>query len=812
MLKNYLTVALRNLLRNKVYSLINILGLSIGMVCCILAIIVIRHELGYDRFHTQGDRIYRILRERVGAANRQVRWLTSGALARAVEADFPEISRASKCRIYPVKIRQGNRVFDQQLQGQIDENFFEVFDFPFVKGNPETALSQPYSAVITEEMAARLFGREDPIGKVLTIVERYYGGDYTITGILKDIPAASSIQFDLLHATDGRTDEAKIDWTAWQGRVQQAGIETFVLLAPGHSVQELERKLPEFLERHMGKEVRSNITYRLQPLLRMRLFARSDYGLIEGGDIRSLYLFADVALIILTIACINFVNLATARSAGRAREVGLRKVVGAHRGQLIRQFLCESLLLALFAFLLALLLADLVLPRFNALAEGQFTLTWGALLRLLPLLLVAVLGVGLAAGIYPAFYLSRFEPAGVLKGSLTGSGRSRFRQTLVVFQFAISILLIIWTTVVYRQLEYIQSKQLGFDREHFIILPLFLLDRENKTNQDPWLAARYNVVKQAFLESPNVLSATAFRFLPGQSGGFVRIVKPEGHEATEWRMPVQEADESFPEAFQIELLAGRTFSPRIERDRTYAYILNETAVKALGWTVEDAVGRRFGRARSEEDAKGTVIGVVKDFHYTSLRKKIEPAAIAYRQWFYNFLGLRVRGENIPSTLAFLEQKWTTFMPPDLPFTFSFLNDEIDAAYRSEKRLGQIVSAFSTLAIFLACLGLFGLATFSAETRTREIGVRKVLGASVSGIVLLLSKEFLKLVIVANLIAWPFAYYAMTLWLQNFAYRVDLHLWIFLLGGLITFGVALATVGYQAVKAATANPVDAIRYE
>ena len=595
--------------------------------------------------------------------------------------------------------------------------------------------------------------------------------------------------------------------------MQQAGIQTFIRLREGHRVEDLERKLPELIERHMGPEVRAILTYRLQPLLRRHLYSLRDYGLPSEGDIRSLYIFAGIALLILAIACINFVNLATARSAGRAREVGMRKVLGAFRRQLVGQFLGESLLLTFAALVLAGVLAHLALPRLNDLIQGRYVLTLEVLLALLPGLLAVGLVVGLTAGFYPALYLSAFQPAVVFQsGSGSKPRGSRLRKILVVFQFAISILLIVSTDVVYRQLAYIGDRKLGFQKEHMVVLPIFVMDRESKTNNDPWLVARYNTVKDLFRQHPGILAASAFRFLPGQGGGFVRIVAPEGQEGTEWRMPVQEADERFFEAFGIQILAGRTFSPQIERDRTHAYILNQTAVTALGWTPEDAVGRRFGRARSEEDRKGTVIGVVKDFHYASLHEHIQPAAMAYRQRFYNFLILRIRAENIPETLAFCETTWKSLMAPDQPFTFSFLDGEIDALYRSDRQFGRIFGVFSTLAIFLACLGLFGLAAFTAEQRTREFGIRKVLGASVSGLVLLLSREMTWLVLLANLIAWPAAYVAMNRWLQGFAYRVDLSVGPFLLGGILALLIALVTVGYHAVRSATTNPADTLRYE
>ena len=807
MFTNYLTIARRNLWAHKRDALIDVLGLSVGMACCAMAYLVIHHEMSYDRFHPNAHRIYRVLRERVSNEQTQVRWLTSGALARTLEAEIPEVERASKNRIYPVVARYGERALTL-AQGQVDAQFFDLFHFPFARGNAE-ALAQPYRIAITQAAAERLFGADDPMGKVIALQARYYGGDYTVVAILQTPPQTSSIPFDLLHMTLGRTELAKVDWTEWQGRVQQAGIETFVALREGVQARELEGKISGIIERHMGAEVRRSLSYRLQALTRMRLYGWRDYRLDSGGDIRTLYLLGAIAALVLAIAAINFVNLATARSMNRAREMGMRKVVGAQRGSLILQLLCETVALAFLALIIALPLARIGLAEWGHLMGGPYHLSARMAMDLLPGLIVFAFVVGIAAGIFPAVSLSASSPVDALKGIAHGSG-ARLRQVLIVAQFAVAILLMVVTDIVYRQLDYIQRKDLGFEKEHLVLLPIFRMDRDAKTDRDPWLAADYQTVKQAFLQRAQVVSAAAFRFLPGRDGGgFVRIVKPEGHEQTEWRMPVQEADEHFFRTLGVPLLAGRAFSPEIARDRTHAYILNETAVHALGWTVQDAVGRRFGRARSEDDAKGEVIGVVADFHYASLRERVEPAAFAYRQWFYNYLALRVR--DFPTARPFLERTWDAFMPPDLPFTFSFLDRELHAIYAAERTLGQTVAAFAGLAVLLACLGLFGLAAFTAERRTREIGVRKALGASVASIVLTLSKAFLKLVLVANLIAWPIAYYLTNLWLQNFAYRAPLSAWPFVLSGLLALLVALLAVGTHAVGAARIDPVKTLKH-
>ena len=808
MLSNYFTIACRNLWSHKRDTLINLLSLIVGLSCCVMAIVIISCEMSYDRFHPDVHRIYRVLRERVSNEQTQVRWLTSGALARTLEAEMPEVELASKNRIYPVVVRYEDRELTL-AQGQVDDRFFELFHFPFAMGDA-SALAQPYRIAITQSAAERLFGEADPIGKVITIRERYYGGDYTVVAVLQTPPKFSSIQFDLLHFTNGRTVEAVFDWTQWRGLVQQAGIETFVRLRDGVDAGEFEAKMSGVIERHMGADVRRILSFRLQPLARLHLHGVRDYNLPSGGNVQTLYLFAAIAALVLAIAAINFVNLATARSMYRAREVGMRKVVGARRGQLVQQFLCETVLLALLAVVVAVPLARIALSELSARTDAHYALDASMLFVLLPGLLGLAVFVGLMAGVYPAFYFSGFRPADVLKGVAYLPG-ARLRQVLVVAQFAIAILLVIVADVIYRQLDYIQYKDLGFDKEHLVLLPIFKLDRRLKTNDDPWLVAQYNTVKQAFLVHPDVVSASAFRFLPGRDGGgFVRIVKPEGQDHTEWRMPVQEADEDFFATFGVPIIAGRMFSPGVERDRTHAYILNETAVRVLGWTVEDAVGRRFGRARSEEDARGTVIGVIADFHYASLREPIGPAVFAYRQWFYDYLALRVR--DFPEARPFLEETWDTFMPADKPFEFTFLDDELDAIYRMERVLGQAVTAFAGLVCLLACLGLFGLAAFTAERRRREIGIRKVLGASVSSVVLLLSKAFLKLVLVANLIAWPVAYYLTNTYLQNFAYRASLSLWPFVFAGLLALLIALLTVGTQAFRVAHTNPVEILRQE
>jgi putative ABC transport system permease protein len=723
-----------------VHSAVNILGLAIGMACCILILLLVQHEFSSNRFHTQADRIYRLVREThkpEGSAS--VNQGTSGALAPALLNEFPDIQQAVRLWITEARVRANQKDF-KQVFCLADKSFGEVFTFPLAKGNWQTALHDPSSAVITEQMAQLYFGNENPIGKTI-IVEHWHleENTYTVTGVIADLPGHSTLQFACL-ATAVSGEIANRHWRTWVPIHIWRPIETYALLSEGSDASGLEKKLPDLMTRHMGEKVSAQNTYHLQPLHRIHLYSGVDYDLKSDGDIHQIYLLSVIAFAILLIACINFMNLSTARSAARCQEIGVRKIVGAHRRQLIFQFLGESLLLAFTGLLLASTLVELALPVFNDFTGKHLSLIENT--NAAPALIGLVLIVGLLAGSYPAFFLSGFQPATVFKGGLTtGVQHVWFRKGLVVFQFAISILLIIGTLAVHRQLDYIRAKELGFDKENIIRIPIFEISRESGEMRK-WLYRDYITVKQAFANHPNILDAAAYRY-PLSYGGNMRTFRAD--EDAEWKMRMQEIDENFLGLFGIELITGRTFSNEIATDYRKGFILNETAVKQLSWTSESAIGKPFQWV--DETREGTVIGVVKDFHFRPLHEKIGPLAMIMRTVLFRYVGLMVQTENLPATLDFLKETWHRFLP-DRPFQFAFVDEAMSEGYLAEIRLSQIYTTFSLLAIFVACLGLFALASYTAEQRTKEIGIRKVLGASMPDILLLLSKEFMKLVLMA----------------------------------------------------------------
>ncbi len=807
MLKNYLTVAFRNLFRQKVYSFINISGLAIGIATCVLILSFVRFELSYDTYHEKADQIYRVAHDRIAADGQVLSTATSQQpLASALRAEFPEVIQAVRfVRGGTVISHENNRFQEQLLFG--DASALDVFDFPMIEGDRHTALQAPYSVVLTEKVARKYFGTKDPMGKVLTFTRPVVQHHYTVTGIIREIPRNSHFRFDILASyaslhEDGTSAILK-NW------LSNPLLYTYLLLPQGYSPYELENKFPALVKKYMGEELATRgmgVRFFLQPIKRIHLYSHLSHEIEPNSDIMHVYIFAALACFVLLIACINFMNLSTARSAARAKEVGIRKVVGAYRLQLIRQFIGESALLAFIALLFAVSLVELSLPFFNSLIGQQLVVEYSSISAILGLAGVTLV-TGIVAGSYPAFFLSAFQPVTVLKGSRhAGLQTSRIRQLLVVIQFAISIALITGTSVIYTQMSYVKNKDLEFERAQVISMPLF-------RQRD--LRAKYESIKADLLQSSDLLSCALSSLVPLRlPEGFPlirRTVHPEGVQG-EMQVPGYAVDHDFVKTLGIEIIEGRDFSKDFSTDESEAVVVNETAVKHFGWgSPKEALGKELVLIFRESRKSCNVIGVMKDFHVQSLYQQVEPMFLHISPRSCSYLLVRVRPNRSSDALNFLKEKWETYVPYS-PFEYAFLDDYFERQYRADEQRGKMLGGLTVLAICIACLGLFGLASYIAEQRTKEVGIRKVLGASVANIVLLFTKDFVKPVILANLLAWPVAYYAMSGWLHNFAYRINLSIGFFILSGMLTLIIALMTVGWQAVRTAGANPVDSLRSE
>ncbi|MGV3504607.1 MAG: ABC transporter permease [Adhaeribacter sp.] len=796
MFYNYLKIAVRTLLRHRFYTFINMAGLTLGISCCLLIFLFVRHELSYDQFHQQGDRLYRVLRlARLNGAERGVPY-TSGPYARALAQDFPG-QVAAAVRVMPVNalLTYRNRSFKEEQVILADSNFFSVFSFALVKGDPRTALSGTHSLVLSQTTAKKYFGSANPLGKLITVDKT---STYQVTGVMADVPANSHLQFDLVASIKPQERE---DWFyVWRNNA----MFTYVLLNRRARLADLEARFPAFMTKYLSKEFKEwggKMGLRLQPMKDIYMHEGLVFDNVTHGSKNNVYIFSAIAGFILLIAGINFMNLASARSAGRAREVGVRKVLGAYRRHLVAQFLSESTLLALLAVGLSLGLIVLVLPYFNALSEKQLAIPFGD-----PLLYVWLLGlalvVGLLAGSYPAFFLSSFQPVNVLKGRLSsGGGHPMLRRALVVFQFSISIFLLIGTVVIYRQMYFLQHKNLGFNKEH--VLKIRIDNGEIHHHRQAFLRR----VKQL----PGVLQASVMSGEPGgfhDQFGFEVSARP----GETWRFNTVFTDFDYLPTLGIQLVAGRNLSRAFPSDSTSALLLNQQAAAVLGWTPHQALGQEisdkgFG---SPDVHRRRVVGVVKDYHFSSLKDPINPLAILMRP-DHRMLVLRLAPGNPAPVLAAVRQVYGQ-MAPQYPFQYSFLDDDFDHLYKTEQKQAQLFTIFSALAIFIACLGLFGLAAYTTEQRRKEIGIRKILGASAGGLVALVSRDFIRLVLLANILAWPLAYLAMQRWLEHFSYRIGIGWYVFLAAGLLALVIALLTISFQALKVALANPVESLRDE
>ena len=787
MFKNYFKVALRNIRRHPGYSIINIAGLAIGLACCLFILIWVLDELNYDKFHENAPYLYRVEENQYYSGRVYHVTVTPYPLAPAIKADFPEIIEATQyVGVGGQLIRYGEKAFFETGIRAVAPAFFRMFTFPFVKGDSNTALDDPFSLVISEEMAEKYFGEEDPIGKVFSVNNTY---DMKVSGVMKNVPNNSYLQFDMV------IPYALLEKVgAVSDSMGSNSILTFVQLQKGASLQQINDKIRGFIKKHVPDSVTD---LELALYSKIHLHQYFGYGR-DMGQIKYVYIFSVIALFVLMIACINFMNLSTARSANRAKEVGVRKVVGALKSHIIRQFYGESVIYAFIALVFAVIIVVLLMFPFNNLSGKELSLGILGNWMILAGFIGVTLFTGLVAGSYPALFLSSFQPVWVIKGNLkSGAGSSLFRRILVVVQFALSIFLIIGTVVVYNQLHYMKNRDIGYDKEHLVYIPM-----RGQTGRF------YEALKNALVRDPRILNVTGSNHRPSNIGSNSGGANWDGKDPDQVVLiGISSVDYDYIETIGIELKEGRSFSKEYGTDQTEAFIVNEEVAKLMG--KESVAGENFSFAGRD----GNIIGVMKNFHYYSVRNKIEPLAIYLRPAAqgFSYTLIRIAPENISASLDFVKDTWQKVVP-DFPFEYRFLVEDFEYYYRSEERMGGLLKYFSILAVFIACLGLFGLASFTAEQRTKEIGIRKVLGASASQITLLLCREFFVLVLLANIISWPVAYFVMRNWLQDFAYRTSLGMLTFVLTMVLALIIALLTVSFQAVKAAVANPVDALKYE
>jgi putative ABC transport system permease protein len=807
MFRNYLKVAVRNFLRRPGFSLINVLGLAVGVACCLIILLFVRDEMSFDRHNERLDRIYRVGLSAFVNNNVLDAVYTPSPMAKGLIEEVPEVEAASRVRRFSFPVfRHGEKVFSEERVYWVDNAFFDIFTVPFVAGDPRTALKDPLTIVLTRTMAHKYFGDEPAVGQVLKADgER----DYIITGVVEDPPRNSHFHYDFLASIETYPDSRSPIWI-------NNSYVTYFLLREGVAAEVVEDKLAGLIRKHVGPQIQAAIgitldqflgsggryDYFIQPVKDIHLRSHYDGEFEPNSDIAYVYIFSIVALGILAVAVVNFVNLATARSARRAREVGIRKTLGSHRGRLVRQFLVESVMTAFLAVLLALLLVQVLLPAFNRVTGKPLAMPYAESPFVLPGLLALVLVVGVLAGAYPALFLASFDPAAVLKTETAGRSRkSRLRNVLVVFQFSVSVVLIIGTFVVRRQMDYVRTRDLGFNKDQIVVV--------EKVDD---IGDRIQAFKQALLANPRILGAANTDDLIGDDfdGSVFKLAGATGEENHLFNS--LRTDEDFAKVYEIEMASGRYFEAERPTD-AQAVVINEKAARELG-LVEAAGQQIVAPGPTPEQSQTLVlIGIVKDFHFQSLHTEIRPLVLGSygEREFGRFLSVRVRPENIRETIAFMDRTWRG-MAGNQAFEYQFFDDHFARLYRADERTGRVFLAFSILAAFVAGLGLFGLSAFVAEQRTKEIGIRKTLGASVGEVGLLLAGQFAKWVLVANLVAWPLGYFFMRRWLQKFAYRAALSPWLFLQASFVVLVFALLTVSYQTIKAATADPVKSLKYE
>ncbi|MGD8538556.1 MAG: ABC transporter permease [Candidatus Aminicenantes bacterium] len=779
MLQNYLKITFRNIKRYKGTSFITITGLAIGMACCLLILLWIVDEISYDRFHNNAENIYRV-NSIQHLPDRVVRHaLTPAPLAHALLNEHAEILKSVRITSAGTQtVQAGDKSFNENRIAFADTALFEIFSFPFIKGTSKNALDDPHTVIISEDIARKYYGTDDLLGQTITLNNKE---NMKITGVMKNMPQNSHFRYDFIFSLKLLAHK-KYDLEEWRA----LWFNTYVLLQENVSYKGLSQNISRIIQKHSPGY---NFTIYLQSLRDIRL-----YGVQGDGTIRYVYIFSAIVVFVLLIGCINFINLTTAQSGNRSQEIGIRRVAGAVKTDLVKQFLGESVFLSLFSFFLAILLVKLLLPVLNNLSAKQLTMAFLGNPLLLLVLLCAVIATGIISGIYPAFILSSYRIAPMIKGIYAQRGNSKFRKILVVSQFSLAILLIICTLIVFNQIHYMREKNLGFNKE-------CLLFTELKGN----IRSNLESLKNEWIDTPGVQNVTMTSDIPTLLSGGTQGLEWAGKDPeTVAYMRWMAVDKDYLDTFHIDLKKGTGFLNQTSTSSA-GFIINEEAVKLMG--VDEPVGTFF----TLWDNKGVVIGVVRNFHFASLHTKIQPLVLTYYPGLFYYVFVKIDSNNVAHTIGLLKKTWNKFTQ-GIPFDYRFLDEEFDTLYQTEERMGKIFTSFTLLALIIASMGLFGLTAHITEQRTKEIGIRKILGASVSSTVGLLSKEYVKWIFVSNLIAWPIAFFVIRKWLQIFPYRTSIGFWVFVLAGALALTVAMITVCYKCERAARANPVDSLRYE
>lgn len=796
MFKNYFKTAWRNLRRNKTATLINITGLMIGMTCCLLIGLYIFHQLSYDRFHTKHPRIVRLIMGYHFNSGEEEKkgYFTSTKVLPTFQRNFPEIETGTRMTLYPGIITVEDKQFEESSILYADSTLFNVFSFKLLEGDAKNALSGFDKMVLSASTAKRYFGDKNPVGQIVKV-----GSDarpFEVTGVIEDCPSNSQLKYDLIASFSSlRQNQENTYWNA--------NFMTVLLLKDAAGIESLRAKLPAFMKKET-EGLNATINFYLEPFADVHLHSEYD-GFTPNVSINYIYIIAAVALLILTIACFTYVNLSTARSLERAKEVGIRKVVGAEKSQIFAQFLSESVILSSIALIISFGVLLLLLPAFNKLADQELSASLLFSPFVLALSFFSIVAIGLLAGSYPAIVLSGFQPIRVLKGAFksTSSG-AMLRKTLIVFQFIISAFLIIATFIIQKQLHYIQNKKLGYERDHVLVLPF---DKNVRKN--------FNTIKTEFKNNPDILNISGTSNTPTDINSGYNMRNASMPKEQQMAVSAVVIDEEFIKTTGIQLVAGEDISRQDMLDVSgdddskyfYHFILNESAVLAMGWKPQEAIGKQFWL---DDSRPGIVKGVVKDFNFQSMHNPIKPLVLFPQPWA-RFMLVKISGKNISQTLNHMEAKWKSIIP-SRPFNYHFLDEEFNTLYNNEIRLGKVINLFAGIAIALACLGLFGLSSYTTQQRIKEIGVRRVIGASVFNIVVLLSKDFVKFVLIAFVIATPIAWWAMSKWLQDYAYAIKIPVWIFGAAALLIIMITLVTISFQSIKAALMNPVKNLRSE